>query len=462
MLPSHRFHDILLSVLLVAAVSAPAQTDLGPLFAEPSPAEIATVQADWTSRPTEASGFALETNAVVDGYAVSRASFVHDGLTQYGLVRFPRDHTPGGSYPVMVMHHGGIEGFFYLSYISFDEGFPSGCVGDSAFVLVPTYRGEGFAGGDVLGNRFSEGEVSLWDRDCDDAMAMLTAFLDATPEADPERITSLGRSRGAGVAYHMALRDGRVRRSVIMFGASDFRQPDIQADCDAEVNHGFPATNTLSRKVMDDIVSPWLAGEMTLAEARLLLIGWSSYYHLEEPLSLQVHHGEQDENIPIAHAELVDSVLTGLGAGPPEYDFYRYPLAGHGVSGMTDYEERVEDYLCHLPPEPTTDVPSAVTGYSLEVWPNPFAAEVTLQWEKAAADTGAEAGTVRILDLRGRVVRRLAPEDPQGLYHWDGRDSRGREAPAGLYFAVGGAEKSPDRKAGALVSKVRGRLLKLR
>jgi hypothetical protein len=45
-----------------------------------------------------------------------------------------------------------------------------------------------------------------------------------------------------------------------------------------------------------------------------------------------------------------------------------------------------------------------------------------------------------ILDLGGRIVRRLAgPEPQEARAHdrvWDGRDDRGRALPAGVYRAV--------------------------
>jgi len=66
--------------------------------------------------------------------------------------------------------------------------------------------------------------------------------------------------------------------------------------------------------------------------------------------------------------------------------------------------------------------------------PNPFNDQTVIHFrlaEQATAD-------LRIIDLRGRVVRKLSNRSfPAGYssQNWDSRDSRGRKVPAGVYFA---------------------------
>jgi cytochrome c peroxidase len=67
-------------------------------------------------------------------------------------------------------------------------------------------------------------------------------------------------------------------------------------------------------------------------------------------------------------------------------------------------------------------------------YPNPFRDRNTVRFDLPRA-TRAE---LRVYDVRGRLVRRLvsAGSAMPGVYSvvWDGRDDRGREAPAGVYF----------------------------
>jgi hypothetical protein len=68
-------------------------------------------------------------------------------------------------------------------------------------------------------------------------------------------------------------------------------------------------------------------------------------------------------------------------------------------------------------------------------FPNPFREGVWITYRARAE----ESGPVRllILDANGRVVRALQ-QDLAGAgalaFHWDGRDERGAEVPAGVYF----------------------------
>lgn len=67
----------------------------------------------------------------------------------------------------------------------------------------------------------------------------------------------------------------------------------------------------------------------------------------------------------------------------------------------------------------------------LRVAPNPSRGAVRIE----ALGTGPGApGRLTVLDLSGRVVARARAASP-GAWTWDGRDERGRSAPAGLYFA---------------------------
>jgi hypothetical protein len=67
--------------------------------------------------------------------------------------------------------------------------------------------------------------------------------------------------------------------------------------------------------------------------------------------------------------------------------------------------------------------------------PNPFNPRTKIEF---ATSTDAQV-TVRIFDVRGALVKELAKGSyPRGSHvaEWDGRDSRGHDAPSGIYFAV--------------------------
>jgi flagellar hook assembly protein FlgD len=65
--------------------------------------------------------------------------------------------------------------------------------------------------------------------------------------------------------------------------------------------------------------------------------------------------------------------------------------------------------------------------------PNPFNPTTTIRFDLA----GSGRVTLRVFDVRGRVVRTLVDGlEPAGhrLVEWDGRNDGGRVVPSGTYF----------------------------
>jgi predicted esterase len=329
--------------------------------------------------------------------------------------------------------------------LSVDADFPGTCLRDSFFVVAPTYRGEPFIGGN-LGYYLSEGQPSPFDHDADDAIALLDATLQNVPETDGTRLVNYGRSRGGNVAYHVSLRVPRIRATGVLFGPSDFFLPYFQADAEAIVNDGAAVDGPLLELVMQNVVEPYLSGALTLQQARHILLRWSPVYFFFAGLSFQVHHGTEDDIVPIAHSERVDQVMTELGGLPPEYEFFSYPGAGHHVSSLTGYEARVEPYLCDVL-NSLADVGDGTAPLPVRPLlhndPNPFAGRTELVFslgdsEGAGVQRGPEEVQLSIFDLSGRLVRTLLQEDLAGGQHrrlWDGNDSRGVPVAQGVYVA---------------------------
>lgn len=87
---------------------------------------------------------------------------------------------------------------------------------------------------------------------------------------------------------------------------------------------------------------------------------------------------------------------------------------------------------------PAVDVPFAQADHTVVVappWPIPTSGIVNLSYTLPRATNVS----ITILDIKGRVVRRLVSPSPQpaGVHEavWDGRTDSGRSAPSGLYLA---------------------------
>lgn len=124
------------------------------------------------------------------------------------------------------------------------------------------------------------------------------------------------------------------------------------------------------------------------------------------------------------------------------------PLEGYGLS--VSEIQAFSDVTVTDWPDREVVVPDTTTGTEgggesggdtpprprtlLRVWPNPANPLVNVAYETARPGPV----TLEILDLRGRVVRRLADGWRASGAHtavWDGRDGTGRPAPSGTYLA---------------------------
>jgi pimeloyl-ACP methyl ester carboxylesterase len=419
--------------LAAEAPSARAQ-NLQELFDPPSSEEISQVRQQWAVRNTTPSAYSVHRTAEADGFTLSRVSYVLDDLQLYGVVRYPRHYTESGTFPVLVLMHGGFTGFWYDYPLHFDADFTSQCIADSFLVVCPTYRGETLAGGDLLGGAISEGETSFWDYDCDDTMAMLTAVLENIPAADENRIVALGQSRGGNVAYHLAIRDPRIMKTAVLFPPSQFRDPSIQTEVQDHYDGVQNVTNPLPEKVVEEIITPYLAGLTTLAEARHHLTAWSACNFLSADLQIQVHHGDADDTVPVLHSDIVDEEMRQQGAAPPEFQYLVYGGGHHVPSSLIGYEPLMEDFLCSVPGE-VSAVPDAISQDILRAYPNPFAGQVALEISGGVDKYMTVDPIFDIMDMRGRRVRSLVGQG-LAMTSWDGCDDSGRQLPAGSYLVA--------------------------
>jgi dipeptidyl aminopeptidase/acylaminoacyl peptidase len=218
---------------------------------------------------------------------------------------------------------------------------------ESEFVFVaPSFRSEPliYDGTTYL----SEGAPSPWDRDVDDALALLSVTLSGlVPEADPGRVGVIGFSRGANVALLMAERDTRIDLVVEFFGPTDFFGPFAQ-DVVEEALRGqlrdLPGLDYLNTQ----FIQPLKRGELTIADVRPELVRRSPVLYAGRLPPLQVHHGTDDEVVPVGEAERLIEVMQGLGRGEPEFEYYIYEGGTHNPLTLSGSLERTRDFAGRL------------------------------------------------------------------------------------------------------------------
>jgi acetyl esterase/lipase len=367
---------LLVSALAVAALvaacgddgTAPdgrvvAGVDLDVLFAPPSASEVDAVEADGAGRNPVAAGFQLDTMTTTMAAGVDLrvevVSHLVDGNRHYGafIVPFGANADPG-PLPILVYLHVGDDGFA-VSDITTILGQAAELAG--SFVLVaPSFR----SGAVRLGPRAftSGGTPSPWDRDVDDALALLEVAGAEITEADASRVGLLGLSRGGGVALLMAEREPSVDMVVEFFGPTDFFGvfvQDVVADALRDDLRNLPGLDFLN----SEFLVPLKNGTTTIAAVRRELVRRSAVLFADRLPDLQVHHGELDPVVEVSQAESLIDTMLGLGrgatplcpptggpsgAGDPLFEACLYPSGSHNPLTMSGSIPRTVTFLERL------------------------------------------------------------------------------------------------------------------
>jgi dipeptidyl aminopeptidase/acylaminoacyl peptidase len=320
--------------------------DFDRLFAAPTAMEVLAVSAEWSTRDFSAVGVAEEASGsfFLGSSPATLTVLSHDvgGVLHYGAVIVP-DGAPPGSLPVLVYAHASDDGVDGQEVGLVATAL--GSLADDFVYVVPSFRSETLR---VLGSTWrSEGDPSPWDQDVDDALALLSAAIEHTAEADPDRVAVVGLSRGAGVALLMGIRDERVDLVVDFFGPTDFFDPWVRGlaqDALSGRAANLPGFATLHARFL----RPLENGSLAVDDVRLELLRRSPTHFADRLPSVQVHHGTADQVVPVSQAERLIAAVEGLGRGPPADEWFLYQGGGHNPLTLSGSFERSADFLDRL------------------------------------------------------------------------------------------------------------------
>ena len=315
------------------------------LFAPATDGEVAAVRADWSMRNPSSSNESVVATTTLGGatLAVVEHTVTASGsapVTHYGLVRVPDGADDA---PVLVVHHGGDDGFSVSAgssntgVVQFVSTF--GAVADDVVLVVPVYRSETLstAGVGGLGASYTAGGTpSPWDYDVDDSIAMLDAALALfDDETDGDRVAAIGFSRGGNTAALHAVRDDRIDGLVDYYGPTDFFNADgaqflarllLAFEPDAPNNPviGLPGAQYLYDEVLDALRD----GRVSEADARLEVVRRSASVFQADLPATQVHHHYRDGVVTVPFSLAFQAAAEGGDGGPFEAFFYGTPATG--------------------------------------------------------------------------------------------------------------------------------------
>ncbi len=328
----------------------PIAVNTDAVFAPPTQAELATVEADWSTRLVAAVGVAehVESRVSVGGLDVTVRVVSHmvpgpfgtDAVKHYGAIITPDGLAPESA-PVLVYAHGGDAG------VSVDDEalqllglFPDVAAG--YVVVVPSFRDEPLSFDGQMW--VSGGQASPWDYDVDDALSLLSVADQVEPAADVSRTVVLGFSRGAGVGLLMDVRDPRVVGVVDFFGPADF-YGDYAQDVFEEALDGAPRDLPGIDVLNSRFIVPLSRGELSLGVMRLELARRSPVLWASDLSRVQVHHGTSDAIVPVSQSQSLSAAMAAVGRTAPDFEAFFYTGGAHDPFTLSGSLQRAREFL---------------------------------------------------------------------------------------------------------------------
>lgn len=316
--------------------------DLDLLFAAPSAAEVSAVEADWAGRNPVAADVQVvhDTTVAFDTVDIRVRIVAHrvDDLVHYGAVLADAALTDPA--PTVLYAHGGDAGAAVDDVLLL---FPF--LGDVAVGYVwaiPSFRSEPLAFGERSWT--SDGPASPWDRDVDDALALLDVVFELEPAADSTRQGVLGFSRGAGVGLLMSARDPGIDRVVEFFGPTDFFGPFVREVVEEALRgslRGLPGLGFLDEAYLQ----PLARGELSIDAVRGQLVRRSAVLFADRLAALQVHHGTADAVVDVSQARALIDAMEALGRGEPDFEAHIYQGGTHNPLSLANSIPRTIAFL---------------------------------------------------------------------------------------------------------------------
>ncbi|NNF04927.1 MAG: peptidase [Rhodothermales bacterium] len=323
-----------------------AGVDVDALFAQPTEAERQEILLDWSDRDVSARNVTIEKDIQFNlaGRTTRLRVVGHDVPEGSGFIRhYGAVITPPGlqldSAPVIVFAHGSdrgveIDGDFETLFSTFRA------ISDQFVYVVPSYRSETIGFGDEEWT--SEGAPSPWDRDVDDALALLSVAGEIEPSADMSNVAVLGLSRGMTVGMIMDIRDDRIGGVIGFFGPTDFFGPfarEVTIDALEGMPRDLPGLDVLNERFL----TPLGNGDLPIQVVRLELLRRSPIHFVNRLGRIQIHHGRADDLVPVSESERF--IRAAEDANLAGFEPYIYDDGDHNPFFLPMSLDRAQEYL---------------------------------------------------------------------------------------------------------------------
>ncbi len=307
------------------------------LFAQPTQEELSTIRADWALRDLSPQGYTVEEEIPIGtaGTVLKMVSFRVDGYKQYGALVVPKTDSP---VPVRMW----LKGFSFnpeKNETSFALSSNDGAFDIPYIFAVPALRGQPLKlvlEGVAYTSPISEGnKCEAFDRATDDAIAFLNIVESTLENANMNKVSIRGGSRGGTVAMLMGIRDERIRRVAGIAGPTNMLELTSKNENDAIYQCQF----------LEDLVNRFT----TIQKARLKMIASSPVFFAEDLPKTQLHMAQNDRIVPLSQGNQLADSIQRLGQNSM-FELFVYQGRDHSniVNQNQELIDRIEAFFGEL------------------------------------------------------------------------------------------------------------------
>ncbi len=245
------------------------------------------------------------------------SSYKSQDLKIYALLTIPIGDRPQNGWPVIVFNHGYIPPDQYVTterYITYVATFAR----NGYVVFKPDYRGNGQSEGQPEGAYYSPAYAI----DVLNAVSSIKKYKDT----NPDRIGMWGHSMGGNIT----LRDLEISKDIkaaVIWGGVVGSYDDLMNNWQRRVSYQPPARElALRNRNRANLTTQY----GTPKDNPTFWNAIDPFYNLKYITApIQLHHGEADEEVPLAFSQKLEATLKSAGK---TVEFYTYPGADHNIS----------------------------------------------------------------------------------------------------------------------------------
>ena len=313
---------------------------LDSLFVKPTDAEIQSVEIAWSKRDLSSPHPIIVAKYRLNlGHTPAEARIIEykvHGYRCYGAIIVP-DGVHGTHSPIILELKGVAWNYPPLNlttdllaprFLDTDQG--------RFIYVVPSFRGEIIQ---VDGTQYASAgdRTDAFDGATDDALVLLSAAFQLTPEADTARVCAFGKSRGGTVALLAGIRDKHISSVLDWVGPLDWfelmatggwTQRELAADgLRMKATPAEPGGQFIERYLKKNV-----ADVRGLNEVRQQMIASSPLYFVRRLPRLEAHYGVEDDIVPIRNGEALGAALNHNGEPQASSVFFFHKNAGHDLN----------------------------------------------------------------------------------------------------------------------------------